>query len=430
MSTPVAEWQPPFFESLKLAWKPIAVYAVFTFFGFVAFFFTLAFYEHGNGKLFEVFAAVASGFVGVTCGLFVAVLRIRTIPVLLVGAVSVLLAIYVVAAKADLPSVVVVSLFFFCFAFPSGMLALHHRFELLGVFWPAIGWIGSVMVILNEEGRVSAWEKSKASAWLPIPLILLGFFLTGLLVFMASKQAMRVSTWQALSGSVERRVQQRGGSQISTLPRKNLLPLLGAVLVLFAFTAVLAPYLWRTGKGDRDGKGRMDRQGERGDGPKPPELDVEAIAKAMQRAGQSAKSAAHTLWPLLLLALLYRPIKRGALTSHLVTPIFPTPPSERIDNLWEYVRIAAEDAGNVPRASDSVDDFVKRNADKADKADKASGSTDLETAARIYERTRYGFVVAPGDSLAMKKVAVGAAKALRGDMTVWERVRSFWRPLS
>jgi len=427
MSSPVPEWRPPFFESLKLAWKPVAIYAVFTFFGFAAFFLSLVAYDRGS-KTFEIFAAIVAGFAGVVVGLIVALLRFRTIPVLIVGSVSVGVAMAVLLyARVGIPDFVGIAIFFFCFAFPSGMLALHHRFELLGVFWPSIGWIGAVMIILNEEGRVSEWERSKVSAWLPIPLMLLGFFLLGLLMFMASKQAMRVSNWQALSGATERRVKMRGENQIAAIPKKNVLPLLVATAVLFVFTAVIAPYLWRTGKGDHQGK--HDGQGEQPkepskEGPKGPDIDGEAIARAMRSAASSAASAAHVLWPLLLLALLYRPLKRAALTSHLTTPIFPTPPSERIDNLWEYVRIAAEDAGMVPRSSDSVDDFVRRAKEAG------GGSPELEEAARIYERTRYGFVVARGDGLAMKRVSVPAAKVLRRDMTAWARIKSYFRPLS
>ncbi len=429
MSSPVPEWRPSFFESFKLAWKPIAIYGAFTFFGFAAFFLSIVAYDHGS-KAFEVFAAVTAGFAGVLCGQLVALLRFRTIPVLIVGSFSVFVAVMVgIYANANLPSFLGIAIFFFCFAFPSGMLSLHHRFELLGVFWPAIGWIGSVMIILNEEGRASTWEKSKVGAWLPIPLILLALFLLGLLLFMASKQAMRVSNWQALSGATERRVKMRAENQISAIPKKNLLPILIATALLFAFTAVISPYLWRTGKGDRDGKngakgddtGQVD---ENKPGPKPPDIDGEAIAKAMQSAASSAAAAAHTLWPLLLFALFYRPIKRAALTSHLKTPIFPTPPSERIDNLWEYVRIAAQDAGAVCASSDSVDDFVRRAKEKG------TSSPELEEAARIYERTRYGFVVARGDGLAMKRVSVPAARVLRKEMTTWDTVKSFFRPLS
>lgn len=429
MSSKVPEWRPPLVESLKLAWKPIAIYAAFTFFGFVAFFLALAVYDRGD-KVIEIFAAIAAGFAGVLAGQLVALLRFRTIPIVIVGSLSVVFAVLLVAySRASLPPILGVTVFFFCLAFPSGMLSLHHRFELLGVFWPAVGWIGAVMIILNSEGRAAEWEKNKAGAWLPIPLVLLALFLAFLLLFMASKQAMRVSNWQALSGASERRVRMRAENQVSAIPRKNVVPLLAATALLFVFTAVVAPYLWRTGKGDHDGKNgaktdEPDRGGDPREGPPRPQLDGEAIERAMKSAAESAATAAHTLWPLLLLALLYRPLKRATLGAHLTTPIFPTPPSERIDNLWEYVRIAAEDAGTVPRASDSVDELVRRAEERG------GGSPELSLAAKIYERTRYGFVVARGDGLEMKRAALVAAKVLRKDMTAWERVRSYFRPLS
>ncbi len=450
MTTPVGHWHPSFLESIKLAWRPLLAYMVFACLGFTAFFATILAYERGDSL--EVLGALVAGLVGLVVGQVVALMRFRTLPVLIAGWLAIMAGVYVgIFAHLDVPKVLIIGFFFFCLAFPSGMLSLHHRFELLGAFWPSVGWIGAVMVILNNEGRVTVWEKSKIGAWMPVPLLLLAGFLVGLLFFMAAKQAMRVAIWESLSGATERRVQKKAA--VSALPRKNLLPLLLASLLLFVFTAVLAPYLWRTGKGDRRGKHTTQQQdddpGDRGDGrerpsPPRPSFDEEAIAKAMQRAADSAKAAAHTLWPLLLLALFYRPLKRAALTSHLVTPIFPTPPSERIENLWEYVRIAAEDAGTLPLASDSVEEFVARAREPAptdatspsppppDKtpAPPPGEEAALEQAARIYVRTRYGFVVAPGDALRMKHVAVPAAKALRAGMRPWDHVKAWWRPLA
>ena len=366
MTTPVGRWHPSFVESVKLAWRPLVAYLVFSVLGFGAFFLTILAYERGDAL--EVFGAVLAGLAGLVTGQFIALLRFRTIPVLIAGFFLIWVGVYVgVMGHVDLPKVLIIGIFFFCFALPSGMLSLHHRFELLGAFWPSVGWIGAVMIILNNEGRVTKWEESKVSAWMPVPLLLLGGFLVGLLFFMASKQAMRVSIWESLSGATERRVQRKAA--VSALPRKNILPLLGAALLVFAFTAVLAPYLWRTGKGDHKSKhaGKPTEEPSEPNEPRDspsrrrgPQFDEEAIRQAMQRAASSAKSAAQTLWPLLLLALFYRPVKRAMLTSHLVTPIFPTPPSERIENLWEYVRIAAEDAGTLPLASDSVEQFVER----------------------------------------------------------------------
>ncbi len=433
MTTPVQSWTPSLAEAVRLARRPLLAYAVFTATGFLAFFLILAYYDRPS-SLFEVFFAIVAGIFGVAVGQLISLFRFRTLPVLVAGIFVVMAVVYILGLLGNpLPKVLVIALVFFAMAVPSGLLSMHHRFELLSVFWPSVGWIGSVMIILNEEGRIKQWESSKISAWLPVPLLLLACFLVGLLFFMASKQAMRVTLWESLSGATERRVHRSGG--VSAVPRKNILPLLGAAALLFAFTAVLAPYLWRTGKGDRPGKngkpdtdepGKVKKPGD-GDGdplPERPKFDEEAMKRAMDQAGQAAKSAAHTLWPLLLLALFYRPIKRAALTSHLVTPIFPTPPSERIDNLWEYLRIAAEDTGVVPLASDSVEDLLSRIEASG------VGSPELQEAARIYARTRYGFVVAPGDGLAMKRVTIPASRALRSPMTRWDHLKSWWRPLS
>lgn len=419
-------WAPSPMESLRLAWRPALVFLVFNFVAFAAFFLTLAAYERGS-QLPEIFMACTAGFVGIVLGMGVSLVRLRALPVFLAGFVSIVIAFYVMASARFFPGALVPAIFFFCFAFPCGMLALQHRWELFAAFWPAVGLIGGVFVILNEEGRIRQWERDKLSAWLPVPLLFLGIFLVLLLLYLASKQSMRVQLWQAMSGSAARRIDRR--ATVSALPRKNLLPLLGAAVLLFGVTAVLAPYLFRTGKGDREGKHHSNR-GDDGDGdgdrrgPRGPKLDAEAIAKRVQQMAEGAKKAAQTLWPLLFLLLLYRPAKRALLTTHLKTPIFPTPPSERIENLWELVRIAAEDRGITPIASDSVEELCGRMWEKG------YGGEDLRAAAAIYVRSRYGFVIAIGDAHEMRRRAIGAASELRKGMSTWDRVRSFWRPLS
>ena len=107
-----------------------------------------------------------------------------------------------------------------------------------------------------------------------------------------------------------------------------------------------------------------------------------------------------------------------------LVPAVGWPPSERVDNLWEYLRISAEDAGVVPAPSDSVEDFLGR----------IKGSRpltpELLQAAAIYEETRYGFVVKPGAPKLMKAHSLTAASSLTSDMTKWDHVKSWWRPLS
>jgi len=426
MSSPVTQWTPGLIEAIRLARKPLIAYFLFNVFGFAVLFLTISFYE-GAKDMLLLFVATLAGLFGIVLGQLVALLRVRVLPIVLLGGTFLTTGALLVAAAigSTLGAVALIGFVFFCFAFPCGMLSLQHNSEILACFWPSVGWIGSAIFILNKHAKVNDWQQDRMHVWMPIPLVYLGLFLLFMLLFLASKQTMRTELWQALSGAAERRVSKRAAT-LTALPRRNLLPLIVVTLLVFAFTAVLAPYLWRTGKGKDKGDGGAQRQE---DTPRErrPEMDGEAFERIMRQMMQGAKSAAETLWPLLLmlivLMILYRPLKRWLLLTHLKTPIFPAPPSERIENLWEYVRIAAGDRGAVLTTSDSVEDFVRRLPAGLEM------TPALAQAADIYARTRYGFVLRPGDAQAMKVPAVRAAMEMRSGMPPWETVKSWWREL-
>ncbi|HVJ88718.1 MAG TPA: hypothetical protein VM580_02875 [Labilithrix sp.] len=422
--TKVPRWTPPLGDSVRLAWRPALAYLVFAGLGSLALLFTAAVYGKGGDFVLLTLGTVA-GLLGVVLGQFISILRVRALPVFIAGGLCLMFGGWV-AAYTGIPGneYLGVSLLCFCFAFPCGLLSLMHRWELFASFWPAVGWIGGVFVILNHEGRVQQWEKDKVSAWLPIPLLFLAGFLILWLFYLAAKQAARVELWQALSGGAARRVSKAETKhRAGAIPRRNVIPLLIAAALLFAGTAVLAPYLWRTGKGDREGHHSTTENQ-----PKPPRsrptFNGEALMEQLQKLAKAAEQTLPKLWPLLLLLLLYRPTKRALLLTHLKAPIVPTPPSERIDNLWEYVRIAAEDAGVVPTSADSVEQLMTRIRETK------RASPQLEKAAEIYVRTRYGFTVQPGDAIAMRGLATDAAKVLRRDLDAWTTVKNLWRPLT
>ncbi len=426
--TRVPRWTPPLKEALRLAWRPALAYFLFAGLGSLVLLLTIAWYARAGGKDIVIFMlGLSAGMFGIVLGQVIALLRVRAFPVFIATAICVtgaaLLMSYGQPPGGEYLAVPVV---FFCFAFPCGLLSLMHRWELFASFWPAVGWIGGVFVILNEENRVNVWEENKAAAWLPVPLAYLGGFLVLWLFYLAAKQAARVEMWQALSGAAARRISKAepkaNANRVGAVPRKNLLAIVVVALLLFAVTAVLAPYLWRTGKGDHEAHHETTETDPRPrDGP---DIDAEGIARQLQKLANAAKNTIPKLWPLLLLLLLYRPAKRAVLLSHLKTPIAPTPPSERIDNLWEYIRIAAEDAGVVPTSADSVEQLMARI-----RAENRS-SNALEQAAQIYVRTRYGFTVQRGDALAMRGHATEAARAIRKDLAVWTRMKNLWRPLA
>jgi hypothetical protein len=424
--TRVPRWTPPFEAALRLAWRPALSYFVFTALGSIALVVTAAYYSDGSGKdVVLLVLGTLAGLFGVLLGQLIAILRLRALPVFVMTVICSGIAAWLMAIT-DMPGgeYVGVPLVFFLFAFPCGLLSLMHRWELLASFWPAVGWIGGVFLVLNEEHRVHDWEQDKLSAWLPVPLFFLGCFLVLWLFYLAAKQAARVEMWQALSGAAGRRVARAAEkkTRAAALPRKNVLALLAAAGVLFLATALLSPYLWRTGKGDHEAHHQVEPDEQE---PRDlPKVDGGAVLRQLQQLAQAAKDALPRLWPLLLLLLLYRPAKRGLLLAHLTAPLVPTPPSERIDNLWEYVRIVAEDAGVVPASADSVEQLVRRIGEAG------RGSPSLDAAAEIYVRTRYGFVVQPGDARAMRVHALEAARVLRRGLGPWATVRSLWRPLA
>jgi hypothetical protein len=423
--TRVPRWHPPLREALRLAWRPALAYLVFNALGSLVLLLTIAWYSHGGGKEVVLFVlALGVGMAGIVLGQLVSIFRARALPVFIASAMLIAGAMWMTSvANPPGGEYFAISAFCFCFAFPCGLLSLMHRYELFASFWPAVGWIGGALTIINEEQSIRVWEESKVRVWMPVPLVYLGCFLVLWLFYLAAKQAARVEMWQALSGAAARRISKAEKKQhrVSAIPRKNILAILVVAALLFAFAAVLAPYLWRTGKGDRESQKQSepDRQPS-----KRPNIDGQGLVEQLQKLANAAKALLPKLWPLLFLLILYRPTKRALLLTHLKAPIAPTPPSERIDNLWEYIRIAAEDAGVVPTSADSVEQLLKRIH--------ATGRAgpDLAKAAEIYIRTRYGFTVQRGDALAMRGHASEAAAVLRKDLGAWTRVKNVFRPLS
>ncbi len=413
----VPRWTPPFRQAVRIALRPMLAYTAMTGLGFVALFFTVLRYERNIDA--EFFAATAAGLAGVVLGQLLALLRVRVWLVLAAAAGAALLGTWIVASSAYIvPQALSIAALCFVFALPCGTMALQHHGELFAAFWPSIGWIGSVFTILNSEGRVDEWQADKVSAWLPLPLFFLFCFLVLWLLYLASKQAMRVELWQSLSGAAARRIERN--ATVAAVPKKNLGALLAVALVVFAITAVFAPYLWRTGRGDRE----VDRTEEVDTDPTPrPPVDGDRLLRELMEAARHLEEAALTLWPLLLLFLAYRPTKRWLLLRHLRSPLVLATPTERIENGWEYVRIAAGDAGIEHRGSDSVEELVGRVNDHG------VGGPGVDDAARIYTRTRYGLTVAQGDPEAMRGAADRAARELRSGLGPWARLRNLWRPL-
>ena len=452
-------WTPTFLETLRFSYKPLLAFFLFILLGSVCFSGTILYYSHDDVAKTMMFLGIifGSGLFGVLAGQVLALLRIRllvfnVVSYILFQVLALVFGMALLSGAGEFGAYIALGAFCFGMGLPCGLMSLHHRFELLATLWPAIGWIGSVFMIINEEGKAAAWEEDKLSAWMPVPLAMLGGFILFFLIFLASKQTMRVELWQALSGAPTRR--QANAVSLSAVPKRNLRWLAVTAIVLFGLTALLSPYLFRTGKGEREGgkdgaksgehegkgegkgkkkkkqqkKGHGDNRDQGGDEEdegksNKPKFDEESLKEIAKQMANAAKKAVWALIPLLLLAIFFRPIKRLMLVSYLRAPWLPTTPSERVDNLWEYLRIKIEDTGVDLPGSDAVEEVVS-------KARESVGALpELSEAAQIYMRARYDLVLAPNDSARMRELSFAAAKALHRTLSWKTRITIHWRAL-
>ena len=415
MTPVVSAWKPPFKDALKLARRPAIAFLAFAGGGIVAAVVTILAYNHSPSDLVEVPLSFGAGLLGVPVGQALSLFRIRTAIVLpawaFLGTVFLIF-----AGSSGLPSIVVLPVVLGAFGFMSGFLSLQHRWELFAAFLPALGWVGSVMVILNEEGRVSAWQDEKLSAWLPIPLLLLLGFVVSFGAYLLQKQTFHLELWQLLGGAPSRRLVHKGRGKI-VVGKRALLSVLGLGLLLFVFTAVVSPYLWRTGRGDRDGGGGGDGGGEQhepGDGDP---FDVEGLKRALEEFAEQARDKSTWLLPFLPAFLLERPIRRWIQLRHLRRPFWRKANTDRIEDLWHYLRVGLADAGHEPRPAESVEETTARLRREG------RMPAGLEEAASIYARTRYGLGVRPGDLERLQALAVQGFAELRAPLSFWQKLK-------
>jgi hypothetical protein len=405
-------WTPGVVESVKLAKRSLLAYGAFSTIGIVLVVFTILSYDHGERTQWQVPLFFGASLVAVPVGQLVALLRVRFIVFLAVWAIA--FGLTIVAAK-DSSSDYVAMAMLVEFGLGCGFLSLQHRFELIASFLPTVGWIGTAIEIINNTGRVSAWEREKAGVWTPGTLLVLAGFLVFFLAYLMTKHTQRLMLWQALGGGATRRIAR---PVVDVVPKRNVGPLVLLAALLFLVTALLAPYLWRTGSGDHStDKPGAPREGQTWD-------DAgEELVVSLERFAQQAERVIPAMWPLALLLIAYRPLKRAFVLQQLREPTFPTAPSERIEHLWEYLRIAMVDAGVNTQASDSAEQLVA----KLDAL--GPRPRDLDKAAAIYTRTRYGLAVVPGDAAWLRGYVVDAARDIRSGLSPRQRVAIWWRPL-
>ncbi len=450
---------------IKEAAVPIVTYWVWVFYAYFVFTVAIALTENiGSDDILFLSAFGISTFAGVGLGQVMAFLRVRTW-VLMVASAMMWTAFFVFFAAGgsalmnnDVIAAIVVSVLFLGpVAMTGGLWSLETNRSLWATWLPMVWTVGACLVWIEDHGGVGIWEEGdKYAVWDLVSMAMLVPSVGLFLLFLVTRETHRLATWRrGPTAPLRPSVEERGVSR----PRITFagLILLAAMGVgLAVVTAVVAPYLWRTGPQDGNGpndnggteqhdpsqykgdggksnnradkkeKGRKPecRNGqycpeEEGSGPKVPD----GVKQAAEQVVEAAKQAGGTICSVLSIAMMlglgallaYRPLKRLFVLRHLRDPLWDVAPSTRIDQCWRMVEIALGDAGVRALPGEDAAGLAKRAAPVLKELSPVEVH-GLEEVAEVADRVRFGLGVGPKDVEVIERFARWVLD------TVWERL--------
>jgi hypothetical protein len=418
-------------------------------------------------------AAVASG--AVAFGQACALLRLRTWAVAAAGMGGGLLLLGLTVVTSSVPAVAAllgIALFLFPFFALSGWWSLTVHGALLATFAPITFFVGAILTVVFEDGGLQRWQSGdKWAIWDGLSLAVLALAVASLLAFLAFREGHRLHHWQNHGADALVTQTRRSGSRLmARLSGCGTVAAIAALgLALTIGTALLAPYLWRTGPSDRgepagtessestERGARRDREPApyRAPAPRParplgcgndpaptepaphpapaprrpPQVGEPMSSEQMQEAAEQAGLSLlflllFAVLGLLALALFLPPLRRTWMLAHLRRPMWPVPPTRHVQQSWWLLEVAIGDLA-VPRsAADTPATLVRRAVDVL--------PGDLHLApllevVAVYDRARFGLGMQPDDTDRARRQAEMAYEAIWSHLTEWEKVRAIYR---
>lgn len=354
------------------------------------------------------------------------------------------------AAAAPFMVLLVIAVFLGPIFMMAGAWSLRTGRDLFGTWVPLMYATGTTIVLAESSGRVSDWHQgSKWAVWDAVSLSVLAGTVTLLVAFLILRERRRLHLWRGapgglLAGSVKEARHGRPGLGVLGWAMVGML-----ALGLTAGSAIVGPYLWRTGRtGDHDGGGggtggteqvegkpqQGQGDGEGGSTSERVQREVEKNLKPLnsrdlqhqdQGQGQGGQQGVD-LWSTLIILLLLtalavvvfgRPIQRLLLVRHLRRPLWKVAPTAQVEHLWRLVEVALGDAGAAPRPGEAAVSLIERARPHLEKLPNGHLTIPgLEEAALVRDRVAFGLGVAATDPERMADVADDAYE------TVWNRL--------
>lgn len=307
----------------------------------------------------------------------------------------------------------------------AGMWSVETNRALWATWLPLIWMTGAIFVWSEEAGTDNSWlSVDKLAIWDFVSVPVLGGTVLLLLLYLVSRETHRLALWKRGRDAPLPPAKPERTASRPRLTLLSLLVLLAAGVVLTGTTALIAPYLWRTGEGDKpDGNAPPTSDSSLEPAPPTDFAGMERLQEMLQQMQKSAEQAAKatfiSLMVLILLALMlligWRPTKRLLLLRHLRDPLWTVSPTTRIEQGWRMVEVALGDVGVLPLPGEDASGLARRATPVLQSYSRVEVH-GLAEAAAAADRVRFGLGVTPADVDTMERFSAWTLD------TVWERL--------
>jgi len=440
--------------SIRELLRPIIVYWIFLAAMFSAFSVAVLLEDSSSDGLTALlmFGLVTAG--SVALGQLLALLRVRDWVVFAywfgMWTGGTMFGIFTASIAGPLSIFIFIWVFFSPFFITGGLWSLRVNRGILASWVPLIYASGTAIIMAESKGKVETWQEgSKWAVWDGFTFSVLGLAIVFMLAYLVMRETQRLHRWrQGPTAPLKGTVSESGAAR----PRLSCMGwlLIGILAMGLAVgTALMGPYLWRTGPGDESGEhdGSSGEQnpssdpGQAEDG-EPEESDPtedesqdprdrareqadsvkEQIQQDLQERVEQSISLLSTLLLLLLLFLgalltFWRPGRRLLTVRHCRRPLWTVSNTTRIEQGWRLVEIALADIGVPARPGEPAESLYRRARPALEKI--SGGAREVHgllEAAQIRDRVAYGLGIAPGEAERMAKVCSWAYD------TVWDRL--------
>lgn len=426
-------------SQLKEAAVPVAMYHIVLIFSLLAF--SACVMVTDGFDLGGIVVLVFLGFttmLGTVLGQLMAFLRIRTWVALLFGMICWGLAFGLGIASSVVLGVLGVYVFLFLFMLPvamtGGLWSLETHRATWSIWLPMVYTSATAIIWAEKTGMDENWfAGNKWAVWDVVSLGVFGTTVILTLVYLVTRETHRLALWKrGPTAPLQPTLQESGATRPRITPFG--FATIGVLTVVVALTtALISPYLWRSGPQDGNGEGggepteqRSEQQGEGQGEPSEPSEDgptMKAIKEMAEKMVEAAKESGGSICSLLALAILAvlgilvagPPLRRLFVVRHLQDPFWTVANTTRIEMGWQLVEIAMADAGVPVRHGEDAAGLARR-AKPTLQALSPVQVHGLEDAAEVIDRVRFGLGVGPKDVATMERFARWTYD------TVWERL--------